>query len=225
MTQHHVPRAGGGSSPTRAASPRIRWGPPPQRGRSQTGERATCRTSAASLSQAGLPVPMLPARSPATDWASLHESASVGSPPARSPSRMPSLETRAAGFGDCPRRGRPRRHVACRMPLGVPSGDDLRRLVAGWLDAAGVEPTCAEAVERVMGNPDGSTCRTSRWWFSARPPRWGRCAACSAGARTSPRCTGPWKPLWDKLIADTRRVGLFARRRRCRVAGGWGPRP
>ena len=83
------------------------------------------------------------------------------------------------------------------------SGDALRRRLAEWVEAGTVEPSCAEAVERVVDNPD---------WLDLSDRT---VVVLGAGAEMGPlRSLLRWgadvaavdlprKDLWDRLIATT----------------------
>ncbi len=118
------------------------------------------------------------------------------------------FEERPAGLASETIRGEgvPDRTLSVPYAAGRASGDDLRRLVAGWVDAGVVEPTCADAVEQVLANPDWLDLSDLTVVVLGAAAEMGPLRTLLRWGAHVAAVDLPRKPLWDKLFTDTRRL-------------------
>ncbi len=102
--------------------------------------------------------------------------------------------------------GAPDRTISMPYAAERASGDTLRRVLAGWVDAGVVEPTCAEAVERVMANPDWLDLSDQTVVVLGAAAEMGPLRTLLRWGADVVAVDLPRKELWQKLIADTRRL-------------------
>lgn len=86
------------------------------------------------------------------------------------------------------------------------SGDPLRRQLASWARAGVIEPSCADAVERVIDNPDWLDLSDQTVVVLGAAAEMGPLRALLRWGANVAAIDLPRKPLWDKLIGDTRRL-------------------
>ena len=100
--------------------------------------------------------------------------------------------------------GAPDRTISMPYAAERASGDTLRRVLAGWVDGGVVEPTCAEAVERVMANPDWLDLSDQTIVVLGAAAEMGPLRTLLRWGADVAAVDLPRKELWQKLIADTR---------------------
>ncbi|MGW5238242.1 hypothetical protein ACWEOW_04880 [Monashia sp. NPDC004114] len=86
------------------------------------------------------------------------------------------------------------------------SGDALRRRLAQWVDAGTVEPTCAEAVERVIDNPDWLDLSDRTVVVLGAAAEMGPLRSLLRWGADVAAVDLPRKDLWDRLIGGTRHL-------------------
>ncbi len=86
------------------------------------------------------------------------------------------------------------------------SGDALRRRLAAWVDAGTVEPTCAEAVQRVIDNPDWLDLSDRTVVVLGAAAEMGPLRSLLRWGADVAAVDLPRKDLWDRLIGDTRHL-------------------
>ena len=86
------------------------------------------------------------------------------------------------------------------------SGDALRRRLAAWVDAGTVEPSCAEAVERVIGNPDWLDLSDRTVVVLGAAAEMGPLRSLLRWGAAVAAVDLPQKNLWDRLIGDTHKL-------------------
>ena len=86
------------------------------------------------------------------------------------------------------------------------SGDALRRRLTEWVEGGVIEPTCAEAVERVVDNPDWLDLSDRRVVVLGAAAEMGPLRSLLRWGADVAAVDLPRKDLWDKLIGDTRRL-------------------
>ncbi|GAA2747363.1 hypothetical protein GCM10009868_36540 [Terrabacter aerolatus] len=86
------------------------------------------------------------------------------------------------------------------------SGDALRRRLDLWVEAGTVEPTCAEAVGRVIDNPDWLDLSDRTVVVLGAAAEMGPLRSLLRWGADVAAVDLPRKDLWDRLIGDTRRL-------------------
>ena len=86
------------------------------------------------------------------------------------------------------------------------SGDPLRRRLAAWVEAGTVEPSCAEAVERVVDNPDWLDLSDRTVVVLGAAAEMGPLRSLLRWGADVAAVDLPRKDLWDRLIGDTRNL-------------------
>lgn len=84
------------------------------------------------------------------------------------------------------------------------SGDSLHRRLAGWVEAGRIEPSCAEAVELVMANPDWLDLSDQTVVVLGAAAEMGPLRSLLRWGADVAAVDLPRKDLWDRVIADTR---------------------
>ena len=102
--------------------------------------------------------------------------------------------------------GAPDRTISLPYAAQRASGDTLRRVLAGWVDGGVVEPTCAEAVERVMANPDWLDLSDQTIVVLGAAAEMGPLRTLLRWGADVVAVDLPRKELWQKLIGDTGRL-------------------
>ena len=85
------------------------------------------------------------------------------------------------------------------------SGDALRRRMDRWVEAGTVEPSCAEAVGRVIDNPDWLDLSDRTVVVLGAAAEMGPLRTLLRWGADVAAVDLPRKDLWDRLIGDTRR--------------------
>src|SRR4051812_44022414 len=86
------------------------------------------------------------------------------------------------------------------------SGDALRRRLDLWVEAGTIEPTCAEAVGRVLDNPDWLDLSDRTVVVLGAAAEMGPLRSLLRWGADVAAVDLPRKDLWDRLIGDTRRL-------------------
>ncbi|MDV3221395.1 hypothetical protein [Intrasporangium sp.] len=102
--------------------------------------------------------------------------------------------------------GAPDRAISLPYAAERASGDTLRRVLAGWVDGGIVEPTCAEAVERVIDNPDWLDLSDQTIVVLGAAAEMGPLRSLLRWGADVVAVDLPRKDLWQRLVADTRRL-------------------
>lgn len=86
------------------------------------------------------------------------------------------------------------------------TGDHLRRRLASWVEHGTIEPSCAEAVELVMANPDWLDLSDRRMVVLGAAAEMGPLRSLLRWGADVVAVDLPRKDLWDRLIDDARRL-------------------
>ncbi|HET9630796.1 MAG TPA: hypothetical protein VFP73_00265 [Terrabacter sp.] len=86
------------------------------------------------------------------------------------------------------------------------SGDDLRRRLDLWVQAGVVEPTCAEAVGRVVDNPDWLDLSDRTVVVLGAAAEMGPLRSLLRWGADVAAVDLPRRDLWDRLLGETRRL-------------------
>ncbi|MDC5697611.1 hypothetical protein OO014_10105 [Intrasporangium calvum] len=102
--------------------------------------------------------------------------------------------------------GVPDRTISLPYAAERASGDRLRRVVAGWVERGVVEPSCAEAVERVLANPDWLDLSDRTVVVLGAAAEMGPLRSLLRWGADVVAVDLPRKDLWHRLLADTRKL-------------------
>lgn len=102
--------------------------------------------------------------------------------------------------------GAPDRTISLPYAAERASGDRLRRVLAGWVERGVVEPSCAEAVELVMANPDWLDLSDRKIVVLGAAAEMGPLRSLLRWGADVVAVDLPRKDLWHRLIGDTRRL-------------------
>ncbi|GAA6525112.1 hypothetical protein [Intrasporangium sp. DVR] len=118
------------------------------------------------------------------------------------------LEERTGSLGSHTIRGEgaPDRTVSMPYAAERASGDRLRRVLAGWVERGVVEPSCAEAVELVMDNPDWLDLSDQTVVVLGAAAEMGPLRSLLRWGADVVAVDLPRRELWHRLIGDTRRL-------------------
>jgi len=129
-------------------------------------------------------------------WTGLDGDAPLDAAFAEPPVRLGSETVRGTGAPD--------RTLSLPYAAERASGDALRRVVAGWVEAGTVEPTVQEAVERVLDNPDWLDLSDLTFVVLGAGAEMGPLRSLLRWGATVAAVDLPRKSLWDKVLSDTK---------------------